>query len=61
MTHLRRRIGGMQDEMTNNRLERMWRSMKTYLKQMSSGLMSISGAVLHLVKFAEERIREKYF
>ena len=60
MTHLRRRIPGMQDEMTNNRLERMWRSMKTHLKQMSTGLMSISGAVLHLVKFAEERIKEKY-
>ena len=60
MTHLRRRIPGMQDEMTNNRLERMWRSMKTHLKQMTSGLMSISGAVLNLVKFAEDRIKEKY-
>ena len=59
-TSKRKAIVGLEDENTNNRLERLWRTMKEYLLHMSSGQMSICRAVSMLVKFCEERLEEKY-
>ena len=41
----RRSIPGLEDEHTNNRLERLWRSMKEHLKQLTSGSASINQLV----------------
>ena len=59
MAH-RKNIVGLEEENTNNRIERLWRTLKDYLKQMASGQMSIHKAVKTLVKFEEERIDDKY-
>ena len=56
----RRRIVGIEDINTNNHLERMWRTLKDYLKQMTSGAMTISKAVLKLVRYCEMRLEERY-
>lgn len=59
MTCKRRRTVGLEQN-TNNSLERLWRSMKDHLKQMSSGSMSIAKAVLELVKYSENRLEDSY-
>ena len=56
----RKNIVGVEEEFTNNRIERFWRSTKQFLKQNSSGAMGISKAVTKIVKFSEERLSEKY-
>ena len=60
MTCKRRGIPGFEDENTNNRLERLWRSMKDYLKRITTGTVSISKAVVSLVNFAENQIVDRY-
>ena len=44
MTH-RKNIVGLGEENTNNRIERLWRTLKDFPKQMASGKMSIFKAV----------------
>ena len=56
----RKNIRGIESNHTNNRLERFWRSCKDFLKLMSSGGMTIVRAVNITVKFAEDRLEEKY-
>ena len=56
----RKNLVGVEEEFTNNRIERFWRSTKEFLKQKSSGAMGISKAVNEVVKFSEERLSEKY-
>ena len=51
---------GLEEEFTNNRIERFWRSTKDFLKGMSSGDMTIIKAVRAVVRFAEERLGQKY-
>ena len=60
MTSKRKNIQGLEDENTNNRLERLWRTMKDYLKGITSGSVSIDKAVVILVNFAENQLHEQY-
>ena len=60
LTCRRRNIPGLEDENTNNRLERLWRSMKDYLRAITTGTVSISKAVVLLVKFAENQLIDRY-
>ena len=60
MTCERRNIPGLEEENTNNKLERLWRSMKDYLKLMTSGLSSIAKAVRILVNYAETVLVDSY-
>ena len=48
------------DENTNNRLERLWRSIKEYLKSVSSYTTPIAELVVLLVKYAEARLVDSY-
>ena len=59
LTCERRSIPGLEEENTNNRLERMWRSMKDHLKQMTPA-SSICKAVMVLVSFAENQLVDSY-
>ena len=58
--HARKNLPGLGDENTNNRLERLWRSMKDHLKMLSGSEMTIYRAVEYLVRFAEEQIQDRY-
>ena len=60
LTCKRKNIPGLEDENTNNRLERLWRTMKDYLKGITSGSVSINKAVVILVNFAENQLLEHY-
>ena len=60
MTCERRHIPGLEEENTNNKLERLWRSMKDYLKLMTSGSSSIAKAVRILVDYAEAVLVDSY-
>ena len=59
MSWRRVNIPGLEDN-TNNRLERMWRSLKEFLKNSTSGSASISRAVIVLLKFAESQLVDRY-
>jgi hypothetical protein len=56
----RKNLVGVEDEHTNNRLERFWRSCKDFLRVMSSGAMTIVRAVYTTLHFVEDRMDEKY-
>ena len=56
----RKNIPELENENTNNRLERTWRSVKEYLKQLLMGEMSIAKAVMHIVNYCETRLLELY-
>ena len=60
LTCERRKLEGIEDENTNNRLERLWRSMKDYLKSVSSCTTPISELVVLLVQYAEARLINRY-
>ena len=60
MMHRRKGIIGLEEETTNNRLERMWRSMKTFTSQKCSKAVSIQKVIIEMVGYAERRIEEKY-
>ena len=60
MHQYRKNIAGFEDENTNNRIERFWRSTKDFLKQMASGDMTIFRAVKYVTKFIQSRLVEKY-
>ena len=60
LTCKRKNIPGLEDENTNNRLERLWRTMKDYLKGITSGSVSINKAVVILVNFAENQLLDQY-
>lgn len=60
LTCKRRNIPGLEDENTNNRLERLWRTMKDHLRGVHKGPVSINKAVGILVTFAEKKILERY-
>ena len=58
--YYRKHCVGLEEEFTNNRIERFWRSIKFFLKGMSSGDMTIIKAVRAVVRFAEDRMGQKY-
>ena len=59
MSWRRANIPGLEDN-TNNRLERMWRSLKEFLKNSNTGSSSIARAVILLVKFGESQLVDRY-
>lgn len=60
LSYKRKNIPGLENENTNNRLERLWRTMKDYLKTTTSGSVTIYKAVVKLVNFAENQLVEQY-
>ena len=59
MSWRRANVPGLEDN-TNNRLERMWRSLKEFLKNSNTGSSSIARAVILLVKFGESQLVDRY-
>ena len=59
MSWRRANIPGLEDN-TNNRLERMWRSLKEFLKISTSGSAPIAKAIIVLLKFAESQLVDRY-
>ena len=59
VTWKRVNIPGLEDN-TNNKLERLWRSLKEYLRKSSSGSAPISKAVILMFKFVESQIADRY-
>ena len=60
LTYERLRLHGIEDVNTNNILERMWRTLKDYLKQSTSASLGVERAVILLVKFSDNHLRENY-
>jgi len=56
----RRTIPGMETENTNNRLERLWRSMKDNLSLLLVGPKTMPNVVSHLVHFCDSRLESSY-
>ena len=56
----RRHLVGIEEEHTNNRIERFWRSVKEYLKKMTPGDMTITRAIYSVLTFIQERLEESY-
>ena len=56
----RRHLVGIEEEHTNNRIERFWRSVKEYLKKMTPGDMTITRAIYSVLTLIQERLDESY-
>ena len=56
----RRHLVGIEEEHTNNRIERFWRSVKEYLKTRTPGDMTITRAIHSVLTFIQARLDESY-
>lgn len=58
--YLRRKLPGIGEEFTNNRVERTFGSMKQFLRLYTSGEVTIYKAIMHLTRWAEEKLTVSY-
>ena len=58
--YLRKKLPGLGEENTNNRIERAFGCMKQHLKLYTSGEVTIFSAIMHLVRWAEDQLTCRY-
>ena len=56
----RQKLPNIEEEFTNNRLERLWRSLKDHLETKGKGKLSIKEAVAFTLKYAQSHLEGKY-